>query len=154
AHRPLRPRRSRPRLPRRGHDPPRKTQPACLPGRHAPLLRRPLRRRDRPRPPNQPDHRQVRMELRPRLAPARNGGKAMSAPASKVGPYTPLELFEGATRLPPSERAAYLDARCDDASLRAEVESLLLHHDAAGEFLEHSPFAPEKPASDSATLGE
>ena len=42
-------------------------------------------------------------------------------------------LFAGARDVPLSERAAYLDAGCNgDASLRAEVESLLRSHDEAG----------------------
>jgi serine/threonine protein kinase/tetratricopeptide (TPR) repeat protein len=45
-------------------------------------------------------------------------------------------LFAAAIELPAQERAAYLDAECrGDASLRAEVESLLQSHDAAGAFL-------------------
>jgi WD40 repeat protein/predicted Ser/Thr protein kinase len=41
------------------------------------------------------------------------------------------EIFLAARRLPPAERPALLDERCgDDAALRAEVESLLHHHDA------------------------
>ncbi len=41
------------------------------------------------------------------------------------------ELFEAARRLPAKDRAAFLEESCDgDAELRAEVESLLAHHDA------------------------
>jgi hypothetical protein len=46
------------------------------------------------------------------------------------------EIFGAAVDQPPGERAAFLDEACrNDAALRAEVESLLKHHDA-DEFLE------------------
>jgi serine/threonine protein kinase/tetratricopeptide (TPR) repeat protein len=41
------------------------------------------------------------------------------------------ELFEAVMDLPRADRAAYLDAHCaKDPALRAEIDSLLLHHDA------------------------
>jgi len=47
------------------------------------------------------------------------------------------ELFEAALDLDPLERADFLDKACaDDASLRAEVESLLAADEKAAEFLE------------------
>ncbi|MEM7245514.1 MAG: serine/threonine-protein kinase [Acidobacteriota bacterium] len=52
------------------------------------------------------------------------------------------ELFHAALDLSPSERAAFLDEKCrDDRRLRAEVDSLLNHHDAASGFLEHDELA-------------
>ena len=46
------------------------------------------------------------------------------------------EVFEEAIELAVDARAAFLDrACCDDAALRAEVESLLDAHDAAGSYL-------------------
>ena len=52
-------------------------------------------------------------------------------------------LFRAALLHPPEERAGFLDAACaDNPALRAEVESLLQHHDAATAFLE-----PLDPAS-------
>ncbi|MGD8320062.1 MAG: serine/threonine-protein kinase [Gemmatimonadota bacterium] len=43
------------------------------------------------------------------------------------------DLFVEALAVPPEERSAFLDARCAGApSLRAEVASLLAHHDATG----------------------
>lgn len=41
------------------------------------------------------------------------------------------KLFEAAVALPLTERTAYLDQACDDAAIRAEVESLLLADDRA-----------------------
>ncbi|MEL6444048.1 MAG: serine/threonine-protein kinase [Bacteroidota bacterium] len=43
-------------------------------------------------------------------------------------------LLDEAAALGPSERAAYLDAACPDAELRAEVESLLAAEEGAGGF--------------------
>jgi eukaryotic-like serine/threonine-protein kinase len=40
------------------------------------------------------------------------------------------ELFHRALDLPPTERAAFLNAECDDANIRAEVETLLSGADA------------------------
>ena len=53
------------------------------------------------------------------------------------------EAFREARRLPVVERAAFIDRVCgDDSELRAELESLLSHHDDATAFLEQSPPAP------------
>lgn len=50
------------------------------------------------------------------------------------------EVVEGALRYAPPERFAFIVEACGgDASLREEVESLLAHDEAAGDFLEHSP---------------
>jgi hypothetical protein len=50
------------------------------------------------------------------------------------------ELFHLALERPAAERAAFLDAACaGDASLRAEVDSLLASHEAAATFLETPP---------------
>ena len=45
-------------------------------------------------------------------------------------------LFERAAALPIAARAAFLDAECGDATLRRELESLLVAHDSAGEFFD------------------
>ncbi|MCH9671756.1 MAG: protein kinase [Gammaproteobacteria bacterium] len=46
------------------------------------------------------------------------------------------EIFEAAVEKPPALRAAFLDARCEgDATVRAEVESLLRADDQSGDFL-------------------
>ena len=51
------------------------------------------------------------------------------------------ELLEHAAALPPDRRGPYLDTHCSgDASLRAEVESLLAHMERAGGFLSKDPF--------------
>ncbi|MEM8559926.1 MAG: serine/threonine-protein kinase, partial [Bacteroidota bacterium] len=44
------------------------------------------------------------------------------------------QLLDEAAARPPEERAAYLDAACPDADLRAEVESLLVAEQDAGGF--------------------
>jgi eukaryotic-like serine/threonine-protein kinase len=44
-------------------------------------------------------------------------------------------LFESALEQDRSERASFLEERCSDASIRAEVERLLAEHDQAGSFL-------------------
>ena len=46
------------------------------------------------------------------------------------------ELFEQATARPLAERAAWLDAACDDAGIRAEVAAMLAAYDTDPEFLE------------------
>jgi len=53
------------------------------------------------------------------------------------------ELFEGALRLPVSERSAYLRAHAANEAIRAEVESLLAANDHAGEFMEQPAPARE-----------
>ena len=46
------------------------------------------------------------------------------------------DLFEAVMDLPPTERAAILDADCgEDRALRAEIDSLLRHHDAESPIL-------------------
>jgi serine/threonine protein kinase len=57
-------------------------------------------------------------------------------------------IFDAAVELAnPAERAAYLDAVCgQDAHLRAEVEELLKHDDAAGSFL-NRPIRPDPKAT-------
>jgi len=50
------------------------------------------------------------------------------------------ELFHAAVDLPAEDRAGFLDRTCSDASLRAEVESLLASHQKAGELLETHAF--------------
>ena len=37
-----------------------------------------------------------------------------------------VQLFRDALDLAPSERSAYLDAQCNDAALRAQLNALLL----------------------------
>jgi serine/threonine protein kinase len=50
------------------------------------------------------------------------------------------ELFHRALELAPADRAAFLDVACaGDASLRAELESLLASHETAGTFMEAPP---------------
>ncbi len=52
-------------------------------------------------------------------------------------------LFHDALKVPPADRAAYLDrVSAGDAQLRHELESLLLHADAEGHFLDSPPLAP------------
>src|SRR5688572_28759925 len=46
-------------------------------------------------------------------------------------------LYHGAVEREPSERSLFLDKPCaGDEALRAEVESLLAHHQQAGSFIE------------------
>jgi len=50
------------------------------------------------------------------------------------------QIFEKAAKLPPTERAAFLAGSCgDDAVLKAEVESLLAHHEQASSDFLHPP---------------
>jgi serine/threonine-protein kinase len=61
----------------------------------------------------------------------------MNAPQDKVA-----SIFDVAVELVAGQRAAYLEAACGhNPQLRAEVEQLLRHDDAAGSFL-HSPARP------------
>ncbi|MFM9996375.1 MAG: protein kinase domain-containing protein [Phycisphaerales bacterium] len=54
---------------------------------------------------------------------------------------TAIELLDEVSRRPAAERSGYLDQRCGgDRALRAEVESLLAHLDAAPGFLRQTPF--------------
>src|SRR5438876_3799019 len=49
------------------------------------------------------------------------------------------QIFQSVLDLPTARRAEFLDAACGrDAELRAEIESLLLAHDQAGDFIEDS----------------
>jgi serine/threonine protein kinase/tetratricopeptide (TPR) repeat protein len=66
----------------------------------------------------------------------------MGAPQGKAA-----RIFDAAAELrTPAERAAYLDAVCgQDHQLRADVEELLEHDDAAGSFL-NQPARPDPPA--------
>jgi serine/threonine protein kinase/tetratricopeptide (TPR) repeat protein len=51
-------------------------------------------------------------------------------------------IFEGAVKLPPDQRAAYLEEACgDDARLRQRVEALLQAHEQTGEILDKPPAA-------------
>ncbi len=51
------------------------------------------------------------------------------------------ELFRVALECEPSQRAAYLDQACaNDATLQAEIESLLASHDRAEDFIETPAF--------------
>ncbi len=64
----------------------------------------------------------------------------MAVPPEKWGQLR--ELFRVAIEHEPQERAAFLDRACpDDASLRAEIESLLASHDRAENFIEKPAFA-------------
>ncbi len=50
------------------------------------------------------------------------------------------ELFHGALEHTGNERSAFLSTACgDDSTVRAEVERLLVAHEAAGAFIEQSP---------------
>jgi len=48
-------------------------------------------------------------------------------------------LLEALEKDTAAERAAYLDQACEDAQLRAEVESLLKSHDQAAGFMQSAP---------------
>ncbi|MEP6601407.1 MAG: protein kinase [Nitrospirota bacterium] len=49
-------------------------------------------------------------------------------------------LFEGALeRVPGADRALFLEQHCNDAEIRAELESLLAEHDDLGQFIEGPP---------------
>jgi serine/threonine protein kinase/WD40 repeat protein len=51
-------------------------------------------------------------------------------------------IFKTAVKLPPGERAAYLDQACGvNAALRLEVEGLLRAHESPGEFMHRPPIA-------------
>jgi serine/threonine protein kinase len=65
----------------------------------------------------------------------------MAVPETEKG-----RLFIAAAELSdPARRAAFLDAACgDDAALRAEIEDLLRHDEAAGSFLEAPALAPRE----------
>src|SRR5208283_5865270 len=62
-------------------------------------------------------------------------------------PDREVAVFNAARRLPPGERAAYLDEACaGDAALRQRVEQLLRASEEAGAFLE-SPAPGAEPCS-------
>ncbi len=52
------------------------------------------------------------------------------------------EIFSAARQRPPGERAGFLGQACDDAALRAEVESLLQFAERASDFLESAEPPP------------
>ena len=55
-------------------------------------------------------------------------------------------LYEAALAIEPERRAGFLEQSCPgEESLRQEVESLLLHGENAGGFLEDSPWPPPPP---------
>ena len=59
------------------------------------------------------------------------------------------EIFADALALPPAERSAYLDRKCQgDSTLRARIESLLAAHGEAGDFLKGSLARPRPPKPD------
>ena len=66
-------------------------------------------------------------------------------------------LFEAAAVLSREERARFLDERCaDDVELRREVDSLLEHHDSAGDYLTPphvATFVPAIPLTPGAVVG-
>src|SRR5262245_13138098 len=52
-------------------------------------------------------------------------------------------IFKAAVKLPPEQRAAFLDQACAaNQELRQEVESLLRAHEEAGSFLQSHPDRP------------
>jgi TolB-like protein/cytochrome c-type biogenesis protein CcmH/NrfG len=64
-----------------------------------------------------------------------------------------IDLFQSALERAPEERAAFLDEAChDDEGMRREVESLLISHERAENFIEVPAFevAPELATNDSA----
>jgi hypothetical protein len=51
-----------------------------------------------------------------------------------------MAVFTDAVKLPPHDRAAFLDNACSgDEELRRKVEALLRAHDRIGNFLEEPP---------------
>jgi serine/threonine protein kinase len=66
-----------------------------------------------------------------------------------------VEVFTEALKLPPGERAAYLERACgNDVELRQRVEALLEGHDRVGDFLEHSPHETDGHVKARAVVGE
>ena len=56
-------------------------------------------------------------------------------------PSREVVIFIAALKLPPAERAAFLDQVCaGDENLRRKVAALLAAHERAGDFLEKPPF--------------
>jgi serine/threonine protein kinase len=58
-------------------------------------------------------------------------------PNQKENAMSESGIFKAAVKLPPEQRAAYLDQACaSNAALRREIDSLLRAHDASGSFLQ------------------
>jgi hypothetical protein len=58
----------------------------------------------------------------------------------KSDPDRELAIFTEALRVPPQERAAFLDRKCGgDKKLRGRLEGLLRAHERVGNFLEKPP---------------
>ena len=54
-----------------------------------------------------------------------------------------IAVFTEAIKLPPTDRATFLDIACArDENLRHKVEALLKAHDRIGSFLEEPPAGP------------
>src|SRR5262249_28894707 len=49
------------------------------------------------------------------------------------------ELFEAAQRVPLEARSRWLAEACQEPEIRSEVESLLVCHDRAGDFIQQAP---------------
>jgi hypothetical protein len=61
----------------------------------------------------------------------------------KNSPERDEEIFEAALKLPPAERAGYLDQACaGDPQLRRRVEAMLQDHEQAGHFMADSDAPP------------
>ena len=159
--------------PRRGDDPPGGRRPAESPAGPAPVLRRPRPQEAAQvlgvsvvtakrywRSAGLVASRSLRVR-RPRdRTGIRGSGVIPSAPFRRIvrrgivtrslvmaTPRTEKErLFNAAAELKnPARRAAFLDAACgEDAALRAELEDLLRHDEAAGSFLQMPALAPRE----------
>jgi len=58
----------------------------------------------------------------------------------KDDPERELAMFTEALKLPPHERAAFMEQKCgSDKKLRRRMEGLLRAHDRLGNFLEEPP---------------
>ena len=58
-------------------------------------------------------------------------------PNQKENAMSESGIFKAAVKLPPEQRAGYLDQACaSNAALRREIDSLLRAHDASGSFLQ------------------
>ncbi len=71
----------------------------------------------------------------------------MSTPLSPSAREQVKLLLVQALALGASDRTAFLDARCSDPAVRAEVDRLLMGHEQAGEFLSRPTLAPEASAA-------